>query len=103
MVKSKEEIMTSLKGVIGESTDENVLTLLEDIDDTLSVDNSAAVKELEDWKNKYNALDEDWKKRYRDRFFGDVDETEDVIFKDDETEEKLTYESLFEEEKEGGK
>lgn len=96
MVKSKDEIMASLKTIIGEGADDDVLTLLEDINDTLSVDNSAVTAELEEWKRKYDENDAEWRKRYRDRFFGDVDETEDAIFEEDGgTEEKLTYENLF--------
>ena len=102
MVKTKEEIIASLKAIIGENDSDEVITLLEDVSDTLSVDNTAAIKELEDLKQKYDALDADWRKRYRDRFFGEVEETEEAIFKEDDgTDEKLTYESLFE--TEGGK
>lgn len=102
MVKSKDEIIASLKAVIGENDSDEVLTLLEDVSDTLNVDNTAVTKELEDLKQKYEALDADWRKRYRDRFFGDVEEeTEEIIFKDDETETQLTYDNLFE--TEGGK
>ena len=97
MVKSKDEIIASLKAVIGENDSDEVLTLLEDVSDTLNVDNTAVTKELEDLKQKYEALDADWRKRYRDRFFGDVEEeTEEIIFKDDETETQLTYDNLFE-------
>lgn len=96
MVKSKDEIMASLKAIIGEGAGDDVLTLLEDINDTLSVDNTAVTAELEEWKRKYDENDTEWRKRYRDRFFGDVDETEDAIFEEDGgTEEKLTYENLF--------
>lgn len=97
MVKSKDEIIASLKAIIGENDSDEVLTLLEDVSDTLNVDNTAVTKELEDLKQKYEALDADWRKRYRDRFFGDVDEeTEEIIFKDDETVTQLTYDNLFE-------
>ena len=97
MVKTKEEIMGALRTIIGDGADDTVLELLEDIDDTLSVDNSAAVKELDEWKTKYDTLDADWRKRYRDRFYGDVDETEDKIFDEDKPAEEspLTYDSLF--------
>ena len=96
MVKTKEEIMGALRTIIGDGADDTVLELLEDIDDTLSVDNSAAVEELEEWKTKYDTLDADWRKRYRDRFYGDVDETEDKIFEEDKMEKSpLTYDSLF--------
>lgn len=97
MVKSKEEIIASLKSIIGEDNSDEAITLLEDVTDTLSVDNSAITAELEDMKQKYTDLDNEWRKRYRDRFYGDVDTSEDDVLRDALKPQALTYDSLFEE------
>lgn len=97
MVKSKEEIIASLKSIIGENNSDEAITLLEDVTDTLSVDNSAVTAELEDMKQKYTDLDNEWRKRYRDRFYGDVDTSEDDVLRDALKPQALTYDSLFEE------
>lgn len=97
MVKSKEEIIASLKSIIGEDNSDEAITLLEDVTDTLSVDNSAITAELEEMKQKYTDLDNEWRKRYRDRFYGDVDTSEDDVLKDALAPQALTYDSLFEE------
>lgn len=97
MVKSKEEIIASLKSIIGEDSSDEAITLLEDVTDTLSVDHSAVTAELEEMKQKYTDLDNEWRKRYRDRFYGDVDTSEDDLLKDALTPQALTYDSLFEE------
>lgn len=97
MVKSKEEIIASLKSIIGDNNSDEAITLLEDVTDTLSVDNSAVTAELEDMKQKYTDLDNEWRKRYRDRFYGDVDTSEDDVLRDALKPQALTYDSLFEE------
>ena len=97
MVKSKEEIIASLKSIIGEDSSDEAITLLEDVTDTLSVDNSAITAELEEMKQKYTDLDNEWRKRYRDRFYGDVDTSEDDVLRDALKPQALTYDSLFEE------
>lgn len=97
--------MNSLKSFIGDNASDEVLLLLEDVDDTLSVSN-----DTEDWKSKYESSNEEWRtkyeendnmwrQKYRDRFYGDVDDTEERIF-EDTTEgdvEKTNFDELFEE------
>lgn len=96
MVRSKEEIMGSLKNILGDNTSDEALVLLEDVNDTLSVDNESIKAEMESWKNKYEENDAEWRKKYRDRFYGDVDDTEERIFQEESVEEKpLTFENLF--------
>lgn len=57
------ELKEKLTNFIGDRTDDEALTILEDVADTLT-------EEPEDWHEKYNQLDADWRKRYRDRFNG---------------------------------
>ena len=108
MVKTKEEIMNSLKSVIGDNSSDDVLVLLEDVDDTLSVSNDPEdwkgkyEQSNEEWRTKYEELDDTWRKKYRDRFYGDVDDTEDKIFEDvfegKEEQKPVKYDDLFKEE-----
>ena len=86
-VKSKEELIESLKAVLGEEADDNSLALLEDVADTFDANQL-------DWKQKYDDLDRDWRKRYRDRFFDDTDDGE-IFQREEEVKPKLTYADLF--------
>jgi hypothetical protein len=99
-VKTKDEILQSVKSIIGESTDDNAIELLEDITDTI---NDYDEKTKEDWKTKYEELDESWKKKYKERFFNDDTEIEkekekekekEIEEKKDETE--ITFNDIFE-------
>lgn len=91
MKRTKEELLQSLKGFIGDDESENAIAFLEDFSDSFT-DNS---EELVEVTNKYNSL----KKRYKDRFFGEGDDGEKLA--EDETEEEkkeIKIKDLFTEE-----
>lgn len=75
MIRTREEIMDSLRSVLGEDNDnDETLSLLEDVTDTITDLESKAtgtinVKETPE----YLELERTWRKCYHDRFFGSVD------------------------------
>lgn len=89
-VRTRDELITAVNTIIGETPDDNGLSLLEDISDTF-----ASYDDTEDWKTKYEENDAEWRKRYKERFEGKkviVEENED-----DDKKEKTQFEELFEE------
>lgn len=89
-VRTRDELITAVNTIIGETPDDNGLSLLEDISDTF-----ASYDDTEDWKTKYEENDAEWRKRYKERFEGKkviVEENED-----DGKKEKTKFEELFEE------
>ena len=98
MVRSKEELLASIKGILGDNTSDEALALIEDTTDTLA-DLSGRIENAGDWQKKYEDNDAEWRKKYRDRFYEGVEteETDDGK-KDDTVVEKLTYDNLFKEE-----
>lgn len=95
MVKTKEEILNSIKDILKDDTSDSALSLIEDLSDTL--DNTKPSDET-DWKTKYEENDAQWRQRYRDRFFSkpaqeDSDETDDPA--PEETNEPKTFSDLF--------
>ena len=66
-VKSKEELLESIKGLLADDTSDESIALLEDITD--SFDAQKKETEAEDWKKKYEDNDREWRQKYRDRFF----------------------------------
>ena len=94
-VKSKDEILESLKSRIGEDTSDEAISILEDVEDTL---NSLTNTEEENWKQKYEENDAQWRQRYRDRFFSKGDTEDADPYSDEEpAADQLTYDKLFEE------
>ena len=68
-ILSKDEFMTKLKTIIGDRTDDEAISFIEDCKDTIEGDK-------DDWKGKYDALvkekddlDKMWRQKYTDRFF----------------------------------
>lgn len=98
-IKTKDELLESLRAILGESTDDVSLSLLEDVSDTID-DYVRRVESETDWESKYNELDAEWRQKYRDRFYAaepkeDIDT--DIV---DDGERYYDYDELFEEKKE---
>lgn len=102
-VKSKEDLMNSIKQYVGENSDDAVLIMLEDIEDTFD-DLAVKLAESGDWKSKYEMNDRAWREKYRERFFSNdikVEEnqtvfmTSEVTLPPEEETRELTIEDLF--------
>ena len=90
-VRTRDEILAAIRSHLGDDTSDDALTIIEDIDDTFK---DYETRIGEDWKGKYDELDAQWRKRYRDRFFQKAgnEETSSEDVKDD-NEEDLKEES----------
>lgn len=97
MIRTKEEMLDKVNKYIGEDTSEEAIELIEDISDSYD-----SFSDPEDWKTKYEELDETWKKKYKERFFEGSNKTptgEDVdgeTHEEAEEKELVTYEDFFE-------
>lgn len=99
LIRSREDLMKIIESKIGDDTSDESLSIIEDFTDTLN-NYEVLVRDTVDWKQKYNELDQVWRKRYRERFFSGTspeevleDQKDDVI--DDG--ENRTFDDLFEE------
>lgn len=87
-VKSIDEILNAVKERIGDDTSDSAISFVEDISDTLN-----SLSEQENWKQKYEQNDSEWRKKYRDRFLSGESSSYDDNSGDEN--EPLTYEKLF--------
>lgn len=101
MIRTMEEIITAVNGLIpeDEASDEQ-LAVLEDLTDTLT-DLTTRAADQTDWQSRYEALDAEWRKKYRDRFLGSDEDPEEEEEEPEENDAPVKYEDLFEEVKEG--
>ena len=93
-------LLEELRNVIGDRTDDDALALIERVSELES-------QSIEDLKNKITELegqmkqlDEDWRKRYRDRFYEGEKEIEDEPEEEagnEEEAESVSIDDLFEE------
>ena len=70
-VKTREEILESFKARLGENPDDDSISFLEDVTDTLDDFEKRANGDGTDWKIKYEENDASWRKKYTERFFSD--------------------------------
>lgn len=73
-VKTREEILESFRTRLGENPDDESISFLEDVTDTLNDFEARANSDGTDWKRKYEENDANWRKKYTERFFSDEPE-----------------------------
>lgn len=83
MVKTKEEMLAEIKAYIGDRTDDETVSLVENVTDTLSDmekngNAEARVKEVEDM----------WRAKYMERFFDGDNEKKTAEAKEEEETDK---------------
>lgn len=95
-VLNKDSFTATVKGLVGDRTDDDALKALEDLTDTFN-----SYSDSEDWKTKFEANDKEWRERYKARFLEGSD-TEDANTKsedkDEDDAEDITVDDLFEDE-----
>lgn len=94
-VRNKEEILEAIKTRVGELTDDETISFLEDVSDTFTDLETRANGDGEDWKKKYEENDKSWRERYTNRFFSKEPEPEPKP--EPEPEVKKTFSDLFKE------
>lgn len=96
-ILSREELMAKLSAKIGDDTSDEAIALTEDISDTFADLESKANGDGVDWKAEATRIDEEWRKKYKDRFFSG-DGSDDCQDDDTDDEPKKTkYSDLFKE------
>lgn len=103
-VLEREKFFEAVQNRIGEDTSDEAIAFIEDMTDTYNDLETRAAGDGVDWKQRYDELDEKWKKKYAHRFFSGGgmmrtalrEETEEETT-DDVPGEKITYKDLFEE------
>lgn len=91
MVKTKEELLASVKSVLGGNTDDASIAIIEDISDTMDSFNDG-----KDWKAEAEKIDKEWRQKYHDRFFNPTSEKdEDPLDAGDPEPKKYRFEDLF--------
>lgn len=95
-VRNKEEILEAIKTRVGEQTDDETISFLEDVSDTLT-DLETRASGGDDWKTKYEENDKSWRERYTSRFFSKEPEQDPKPDPEPEPEVKKTFSDLFKE------
>ena len=94
-VKTREEILAEVRARVGEQTDDETITFLEDVTDTLSDLETKAKGDGTDWKAKYEENDSEWRKKYTERFYSSEPNDDPEEPKPDGNKKPKTFADLF--------
>ena len=95
-VLKRDDFMNSIKAKIGDDTSDDVISFLEDVNDTYTDLETKANNDNQNWKEKFTELDKTWREKYKQRFFsGTTKDEPDETDQPNEPPKKLTYENLF--------
>lgn len=96
MIKTREELITSLQSILGDTPDDSGIELLENVSDTLS-DYETRINENGDWKNKYEENDKNWRQKYTDRFLNNEPAEAEEKREEEEYNIPTSFDDLFKE------
>ena len=97
-VLNREEFFNQIKTHMGDDTSDESIQFLENVTDTFNDLETRANGDGKDWKAEATRIDNEWRARYRERFFnGKADEDDFGGQPADPQPKKLTYENLFKE------
>ena len=94
-VRTREEILESVRARVGEQTDDETIAFIEDISDTLTDLETRATGDGTDWKARYEENDAEWRKKYTERFYSSEPEPKPEPPKPDEPQKPNTFAELF--------
>lgn len=94
-VRTREEILESIKSRVGEQTDDETIAFLEDVTDTLNDLEKKAKGDGTDWKARYEENDTEWRKKYTERFYSSDPIPDPEPPEPDATPKPKTFAELF--------
>lgn len=91
-------LLEELRNVIGDRTDDDALALIERVSELESQSVDDLKNKITELEGQMKQLDEDWRKRYRDRFYEGEEKDEEQIEEagSEEEAESVSIDDLFE-------
>lgn len=91
-------LLEELRNVIGDRTDDDALALIERVSELESQGIDDLKNKITELEDQMKRLDEDWRKRYRDRFYEGEEKDEEQVEEagDEDESESIKIDDLFE-------
>jgi hypothetical protein len=96
-IKTKDEILASIKERFAEDSSDETISFIEDVSDTLSDYETRANGDGTDWKAEAKRIDNEWREKYKARFFSAPKEEPDIDDSEFDEPKQLKFEDLFKE------
>jgi hypothetical protein len=94
-VRTRDEILEMIRTRVGEQTDDETISFLEDVTDTLTELETRANGDGENWEQRYRDNDAEWRKKYKERFFSSEPDDSKEPKQEEEEKKPKTFEDLF--------
>ena len=96
-VKTKDEILASIKEHFANDSSDEAISFIEDVTDTFSDLESRANGDGTDWKAEAKRIDNEWREKYKARFFSASKEEPDEPDPEFDDVKPMKFEDLFKE------
>ena len=93
-IKSKEDILSAIRERFAEDNSDEAISFIEDVSDTITDLENKAKGDGKDWQAEAKRIDDEWRERYKARFFSGKTAEEPEEDFDDEP-KQLKFEDLF--------
>lgn len=108
MILNREDFIKAISAIVGERTDDEAISFVENMTDTFDAFGDSEKDEtIADLQKRLEETEQSWRKKYRDRFYSGTDEEENPsnqLLEEDKDEmieaEEITIDDLFNEERE---
>lgn len=91
-IRTKEELLTMIRENV--ENGDTLVSIIEDVSDT--IDDYESRNDGENWKEKYEENDKEWREKYISRFFNpDPTETVEPVEESGKIDDVKTYDDLF--------
>lgn len=97
-IKSKEDILSAIRERFAEDNSDEAISFIEDVSDTFTDLENKAKGDGTDWKAEATRIDNEWREKYKARFFSGKTAEEPDEEADDSEPKNLKFEDLFKEE-----
>lgn len=101
-VLSHDDFMSAIQDLAGDRADDNTLIMIENFTDTFN-DLETRASDTTDWKTKYEQNDNEWREKYKARFFeGDAGTNPADVMRDQKEDitvdgKDISFDDLFKE------
>lgn len=97
-IRTKDEMLGIIRERFADDTSDEVISIIEDITDTFD-DYNTRLADQTNWHEKYTQNDNEWRQKYKERFFGggNPKEEEEMLEPEKPMTKPKTFEELFKE------
>ena len=94
-IKTKEDILSAIRERFAEDNSDETIAFIEDVSDTFSDLENKAKGDGKDWQAEAKRIDDEWRERYKARFFSGKTEDEPDEELDEPDKKTYKFEDLF--------